>query len=1129
MDVFDSKEAERVESDIVSLLRSARLVVEIGIDRESPLVSDAKVVALHYLVNQRPKELGAYYPGCLAVFLVSEGIFHYQSGAFWPQIRALDGYDQNKLNDMRTAWLAALRKLGLDDFQDVVKSESSLTYVLPALLHGGVPAHSAPEMWKVLLADLQNGIDEPSQVMARWKTSTAVAQQLDKPVLRFVQYGGALASDLLQRMIDLVLDYQGDLIADVKFDAEDVAKKSGVPAHIVEPLGILESPRLRRGSRLPTPVVILDPYSGGGPELRLPAVPSAAVRSGWRVATPSVSNIPTSPYEARTINLSPPVVNWNVAIVDSHQSNRQWTFEGVKSVNAFLFDPHSAALLPDQSRIRGTRVIVLLGPGVKVANQDGSAIPEYEDGLQLFGDWSTWKLLMLDLSAVSCVTISNPASIMSGAVTADIRVIFNGQPPRIVESPIGNVVTAQGDLVFASPPSLDFSQSMLDGVAWSASFRHVNGFTSTIALDELPIEGSVYRTAEWLSQFGTSLAGTLLVRGALGSDLRQSFAVVSGLSIGVPPRIIHPKERVSIPISVASGQLNSQSKKLTVVFDESEVAQEILFTDGEFSQMTIVSIARVQWALRSSQNHRNTMASEIVSVALREIEDGSIAGLSVRTGSPKEISLDLCREDEVLQRSQRVMSAGRDGRALFSLSEFIDSIAQSGESRLTLRLQIDGLRFDVASILTDFEASIESVVANLESVDGLSHISVAWSETRPMKGREIRFWPLHRPWEKPVGVTVDDDAPCAVEVDFLDELLPGRYLCEIALRDDWAPSQRPSLTASNCRDFPLGDVEQRHQRWLRLNPTDPGNALELMLADVEQDAEDLQEIDLIENIGLLVEALRVSGRDRRTNNPIPGKAFKYLTALATKTPRITLTLLRELELLEEAVYREHCLQLIPDIYEVRQCWSSSEDFYQLWTLAPELAALVSLGGLDDDGRLQEWFEFVGWPEPDVELDEFEVGEPDCRGSINAQLIELPEEQLRQIRDELVTDGMKWLSNARFANAAVELLLVIKRRENVVKEWCLAWQAVLETTPPTELTHRRALESVKPKTGQHRYSAVPQILLMSSMDLVKSKGRQIRSVELLFSGLGFSPELTRRSIIAAAACEFFEQRTKANGS
>jgi hypothetical protein len=168
-----------------------------------------------------------------------------------------------------------------------------------------------------------------------------------------------------------------------------------------------------------------------------------------------------------------------------------------------------------------------------------------------------------------------------------------------------------------------------------------------------------------------------------------------------------------------------------------------------------------------------------------------------------------------------------------------------------------------------------------------------------------------------------------------------------------------------------------------------------MLADVEQDAVDLQEIDLIENIGLLVEALRVSGRDRRTNNPIPGKAFKYLTALATKTPRITLTLLRELELLEEAEYRQLCLQMIPDIYEVRERWFSSEDFYQLWTLAPELAALVSLGGLNDDGRLQEWFEFVGWPEPDVELDGFEVGAPDCRGSINAQLIELPEEQLRQ--------------------------------------------------------------------------------------------------------------------------------------
>ena len=88
MDLFDSKEAERVEAEIVSLLRSVRLVVEIGIDRDSPLVRDAKIIAHQYLLDKKPKQLGAYYPGCLTVFLVSEGIFHYQSGAFWPLCQA---------------------------------------------------------------------------------------------------------------------------------------------------------------------------------------------------------------------------------------------------------------------------------------------------------------------------------------------------------------------------------------------------------------------------------------------------------------------------------------------------------------------------------------------------------------------------------------------------------------------------------------------------------------------------------------------------------------------------------------------------------------------------------------------------------------------------------------------------------------------------------------------------------------------------------------------------------------------------------------------------------------------------------------------------------------------------------
>ena len=1123
MDPFDIKEAEQTEQEIVALLQSCRLVVEVGIENENPLVQSAQRVALHYLKAKQPKQLGAFFPGCLVVFLVGEGIFHYQSGAFWNQIEVLSDYDQNKLGDLRTTWLRALRTLGLDDFQDVVKSEGSLTYVLPALLHGGVPADSATEMWKVLLQDLQHGMDEPSQIMAHWKSSTAIKQQLNMPVQRFVQYGGALASDLLQRMIDLVLEYPGDLVADVRFDADAVARSSGVPAHLVAPLGEVDAPRIKRGVRIPTPVVSIDPYGGGGPELNLPAVPSAAVRSGWRIATPSTVLVPASPFEAKTISLSPPATSWNVGILDSRQETRPWTFEGVKSVKAFLFDTHTGALLSDQSRIRGTHVILLLGPGALVVDQTGGEIPEYEDGLQLFGDWSAWKLMLLDVTDVASLAISSPGSFLSEIVTTNIRVISNGQPPRIVESAVENVVTTQGDAVYRAAPSLDFSNSMLEGVSWSALFRHDDGRTSTVNLADLPSEGQVFSTTTWLSQFGGSYSGTLLVRGALGSDLRQKFAVISGLSIEVPPRIVRPFEKVSVPIFINNGQLNGGGKKISVVFEQTDAAKEVEVVEGDFTLKLIVSIARVQWALRSIQQRRSTLASEVVTVALKEIEQGLIDGLSVRTGVAKEISLELCREGDVIQSTQKVHSAGREGRWVFSLREFGDTIAHSGESRLLLRLRIESLTIDLARILTDFEATIETLSASMESAEGLSQIVVTWSEARNMKDREIRFWPLHRPWEAPVVLPIDDDAPCMAEVEFLDELLPGRYLCEIALRDDWAAPRRPSLSASNARDFPLGTLEQRQERWTRLNPTEPGNAIELILADVNQDADDVRETELLERLQVVVAGLIVASRDRRSKHPVAGRAFGHLSTLVTRSPSLTNGVLRELESIDPEMYRAICIQLVPAIYEARSQWSSNEDFYRLWTLAPELAAFASLGDLHNEVRIREWSEFTGWPRDPAFDQELEVQEPDLRGAINAQLIELPEEQLRMLRDALVSDRMRWLEFERFVSGAVDLLLLIKAREGLVRDWCVSQKEILSATPPSELSHRRALESLRPKAGQHQYSVIPQILLASAMDLVKSKGRQTRAVDLLFSGLDISDELTRRSIIAAAACEFFEQR------
>ena len=197
---------------IRSKLEGVSLVGELGseIAPHKALYNDAAENLLTYLEQSQSKRAKAVekesfpFYGSLVIVLVSNGIYEYKRGEFWPNTALSDWImDPNDSTALGKTFLRALRSLNLDTFSYVQRSENALKYVMPILLHGMVPYQCAPDYWKLLNRSLTKAEPNSSDLRAYWNRSPSRFEQgIDKPVVRFLKHGSSLADDLLERSID---------------------------------------------------------------------------------------------------------------------------------------------------------------------------------------------------------------------------------------------------------------------------------------------------------------------------------------------------------------------------------------------------------------------------------------------------------------------------------------------------------------------------------------------------------------------------------------------------------------------------------------------------------------------------------------------------------------------------------------------------------------------------------------------------------------------------------------------------------------------------------------------------------------------------------------------------------------
>ncbi len=1123
MEGWDSTSPADLDRELRPSLHNVRLVGELDLAPDSELYLRARSASGRFITRQKFYSLSGTCPAALSIFLVAEGIHRYEGGEYWPNVSVRGIENPNDQRAIGRQFLRSLTVLGLETFEDVQEQEGGHKYVLPILLHGGVPRYCASDLWRKLIEELRDGAGEADQVVAYWLSRQTLLQGLDRPVRRFLRFGGDFAVDLIQRMIDLV-----DILSDpgavpaIGRDAGSLAEEVGLPTYLVETLLELGSRAIvrRSGPRFPRPRVVIDPFSGAGPSVVLPRKADGTNADRWIVRGRSSRVFAASRAEDREVLLDR-APRWLVSL-EAPQVSRSFPFGGLARAPLHFFDADTGELLKDQDRPRSDGVVALSPADVRYVTDlsTGSTVPEQEELPPLSGTWSGYMLRKLDLRSLTRFTVEFFDAESGAPRQEDIFVNSRGSRPRLATTAVGGVRDVQGHEVFATVPSLavDPGQSSLD--SWRVRFRGP-GVDRDGTLADLSREGEAFDLGG-LVPGDRLLTGDLQILGPLGSDLRASFVVVPGLSFEPPHSVISPDDPVTVELMADGADLNGAHGRVALEFGPGEHTKDVEVVDAGTGIATrlLVSVPRLLWLVRRGTEIRSTFGHEPAVVRLDELEAGDVDALLVRLGRPSEVQLRLIGDGAVLQSTKVGRAAGSDGRWTFPLQPFVTTAVHSGLAKLELRVVAGATEATAVVVRAVYEATGISLESIIDEAEGFTCCEVSWSERRPFRGREIRLWSRHRPWDGPVTVAVDDDAPGTAFFSLDAKLTAGPYLVEIGLRDAWLSPRRPRTGACNVASVQVGSHADLSTHLRSLDPSSAVDALELLVeaASGGRDHGRNAPSGVMEQVCVALPALLVElGR-----GAIEDRVCVLLCELAASQPGPFATWLADkaASTVEPLELTQLVVVLLPDLLAAAPHTLSERARDRLWEVSVLAGAALDPPVPGDIVAAGRWEYFTGWDpsacaglyDEQGQLDRL----PERCGPIDTTFAGLSPERLAPIAAALRPEKLKPLRWNGYLEAVFAFLETTWPDHEVALHWRFANSRLNDMRVRQDDLQTQYLDALGPPAGTPIWCLLPQELLAAAFHLVACASERVPATAALWDATDFAHALVERSILLAIA-------------
>lgn len=526
-------------------LAKASLVVEINLDENElrDLQSMYGTEAAQMLrTGSVPNDVIRAYPALTLAILVGQACVGYEQHRYWDEFFAQLDLQRDQVFEqaLRRSLRELLHKFRLRDFPEL-KNE----YVQLMALHSGFPVYCLRDVVDLLEERMVGGTEMTGAAVIEWLRQPGKKHRmndLDVPVRNFIQYGGQLAIDILNRIIEFLLftaSTEGWAESDIDLETSTTGLPTILLDRLIElvaerPFGSGPRPVVPRQRRMRKPtiaflpldrqIVVEVPY----PDLE-PDVPwrlsfdgdtrEVLAEPGWGVRA-GEEHPPTPvpvPAPAREILLqhAPSTTTTPIAVVD-------------KNDPLLVFDLDGRWIPRHTTLPRGCVFAVHPGDAQVVDLGTGRTLTPLASADTLVG-WRGWVVAELDLSTCGSIALERGGTRAPGAV----RTVRDPATPTFEHGePVPGLTTLNGLTVYGSRPEVTLPANPgAQDITWRVRAKRPD---SPAWLIDTEFPGADEDLAvDPFQELEDAVLGLfdIQVSGPVGTDLRQQAFYAEGLSI----------------------------------------------------------------------------------------------------------------------------------------------------------------------------------------------------------------------------------------------------------------------------------------------------------------------------------------------------------------------------------------------------------------------------------------------------------------------------------------------------------------------------------------------------------------------------------------------------------------------
>ena len=847
------------EKNLRPSLREVSLIGEIPLSDDDALKIQQ---ALRGLIASTGPEYATYFlrydaPYTLACFLVWKGIQGYHEGNYWSEVRQPIGLPQaNWPQKWGEIFEEVIRQSRLADFQDV----KGHRFVARILLHGGIPASCLPDFFDNVIGPAGRdsfGYSENAPDLIHDFLSSSRTQATDRPVQRFLENGGKVAVDFVQRCMDLA--FQADSV-----EPSSSGEEFGLPPYVVEQffawwekISVSQPHTFRRTDRprYRAPQIFLGINQGGlSFSFLAQRIPRNALsdtrelrlevqQDGERVTYPLYGTrtgemIETDQY-GDTLRLRE---KYEFTLFAGTTSLRRWPpFSGLSSKQPWLiFHGPSEKLLP--GRVITERDIWIVFPTSWTIDPTPS-VRVLEEAAFTRG-FQAKRLLIEGHPPDIWFTDGDGKSVSVPVKWRDIPTLQPASPetwPRLSSEEADREFT----VYCGRPPRLLIPRSIPDHAFLTITpvghsypterkkirLQDLSVFSPqdddlTLALDDPDLLGP--------TPWGRFI---LQVRSRLGKDTTFRLCLLPEVQFDFPRSVLLPDPETdsqTISFSLAHPHLEELDVELPAEqsYDGNSYRVEVPADSRRHVDVTLhlaageawaevplaIPVSPLRWAVSGLDEGETLEWRDIpVPIALQDLEEAQEVRLMVRGDFGQAVACILSLEGADQSESFWV----RNGTGGARFSPFLDSLRASGRSRnefsLTFSLPDENSARRICPVRIDTTWLVENlrIIQDFTPDKDERRLVFRWRDSGNVKNRAFRLWRLDRQVEEPIEVVVEDSRS---KVEFrrtLADFPHGLYRLELTILDEWAA---PATTAPLHSDANMVfDLDIREDGITRLN------------------------------------------------------------------------------------------------------------------------------------------------------------------------------------------------------------------------------------------------------------------------------------------------------------------------